>query len=79
MYGISAAHRALPFDTLIRVTNLTNNRSILVRVNDRGPFIPGRILDLSYGAARKLGFINDGTTTVKIEIVELGDGEYRKK
>lgn len=79
MYGISAAHKTLPFDTLIRVTNLTNNRSILVRVNDRGPFIPGRILDLSYGAARKLGFINDGTTTVKIEIVELGNGEYRKK
>jgi len=78
MYGISAAHRTLPFNTVLRVTNLANNESLIVRVNDRGPFVPGRILDLSYAAAKELGFVVDGTATVKVEIVELGSGEYVK-
>ncbi len=67
--GLSAAHRTLPFGTVIRVTNLDNSRDITVKVNDRGPFVRGRVLDLSYGAARELGFAAQGTTTVRIETV----------
>ncbi|MEE9464687.1 MAG: septal ring lytic transglycosylase RlpA family protein [Candidatus Neomarinimicrobiota bacterium] len=78
MYGRTAAHKKLPLNTIIRVTNLANGESIIVRVNDRGPYVAGRILDLSYGAAKKLGFVAQGTTRVKIEIIELGDGEYIK-
>ncbi len=78
MYGRTAAHKTLPLNTIIRVTNLANNANIIVRVNDRGPYVAGRILDLSYGAAKKLGFVAQGTTRVKIEIIELGDGEYIK-
>jgi rare lipoprotein A len=79
MYGVSAAHKTLPFNTVIRVTNLENNRSLIVRINDRGPYVEGRILDLSYGAAKKLGFLDKGTTKIKIEVLELGDDEYMKR
>ena len=65
--GLSAAHRTLPLGTVIRVTNLDNSKSIDVKINDRGPFAKNRILDLSYGAARELGFLADGTARVKIE------------
>lgn len=78
MYGITAAHKTLPFNTVVRVTNLNNEMSVLVRINDRGPFIPGRVLDLSYGAAKKLGMVAAGTGKVRIEIVELGDGKYAR-
>ncbi len=78
MYGITAAHKTLPFNTVIRVTNLATSQSTLVRINDRGPFIPGRMLDLSYGAARKIGLVTPGTGEVRIEIVELGDNEYAR-
>jgi rare lipoprotein A len=67
MYGISAAHRTLPLGTAIRVTNLQNNKVITVKVNDRGPFDRHRVIDLSYGAAKELGFVAQGTTTVEIE------------
>ncbi len=70
MYGISAAHKTLPFNTIVRVHNLDNGRKIDVRINDRGPFIRGRVIDLSYGAARKLGLVGPGTARVKI--VALG-------
>jgi rare lipoprotein A len=70
MEALSAAHRTLPLGTMIRVTNLDNSKSIKVRINDRGPFIKSRILDLSYGAARKLGFVEQGTTRVQIETVD---------
>jgi len=76
MYGITAAHKSLPFNTVVRVTNLKNNVSALVRINDRGPFVRGRMLDLSYGAAKKLGIVAEGTARVKMKIVELGDNEY---
>ena len=76
MYGLTAAHRTLPLNTFIRVTNLANNESLIVRINDRGPYIQGRILDLSYGAALKLGFIAEGTTRVRFVIIEVGDDEY---
>ncbi len=78
MYGRTAAHKTMPLNTIIRVTNLANGAATIVRVNDRGPYVAGRILDLSYGAAKKLGFVAQGTTRVKIEIIELGDGQYIK-
>ena len=67
MHGLSAAHRTLPLGSMIRVTNLGNNRNVVVRVTDRGPFIKSRIIDLSYGAARELGFLAEGTARVAIE------------
>jgi rare lipoprotein A len=70
--GLSAAHKYLPLPIHVRVTNLENRRSIVVRVNDRGPFVEGRIIDLSAGAARRLGFYNRGTVRVLVEIVEEG-------
>jgi rare lipoprotein A (peptidoglycan hydrolase) len=69
MNGISAAHRELPLGTIVRVTHLGNGRSIVLKVNDRGPFIDGRILDLSLGAAKRLDMIEEGVAEVKIEIV----------
>lgn len=82
MYGVTAAHKTLPLNTVCRVTNLSNNKSLILRINDRGPYIAGRILDCSYGAAKKLDFIQQGTTDVKIEVIEWGDDKYmqhRKK
>lgn len=79
MYGRTAAHKTLPLNTIIRVINLANSRNIIVRINDRGPFVKGRILDLSYGAALKLGFVAKGTTRVRIEIIEVGDDQYIKR
>lgn len=69
--GLSAAHKHLPLPIFVRVTNLSNRRSIIVRVNDRGPFIEGRMIDLSAGAAKKLGFYKQGTARVMVETVEL--------
>lgn len=67
MYGLSAAHRTIPLGTLIRVTNLNNSKSITARVNDRGPFVSSRVIELSFGAAREIGFASQGTAPVKIE------------
>ena len=78
MYGLTAAHKTLPLNTIIRVTNLVNDKSLILRVNDRGPYVKGRILDCSYGAAKKLDFVNDGTVEVKIEVIEWGDNKYMK-
>ncbi|HID96011.1 MAG TPA: septal ring lytic transglycosylase RlpA family protein [Candidatus Latescibacteria bacterium] len=69
MFAFTAAHRNLPFGTRIKVTNLDNGRWVVVRVNDRGPFVEGRILDLSYAAAKKIGMISTGTARVRIEII----------
>jgi rare lipoprotein A len=74
MNALTAAHRTLPLGTMIRVTNLDNFKSIKVRVNDRGPFVRNRILDLSLGAAKELGFIAQGTARVKIETLEAVSG-----
>ena len=73
-YGMSAAHRTLPLGTVIRVTNLDNYKSVTVTVNDRGPFVKKWIIDLSYGAAKELGFIAQGTAPVKIETLKPVDG-----
>jgi rare lipoprotein A len=64
--GITAAHKTLPFGTHVRVTNLENDKSIVVRINDRGPFVKGRIIDLSNGAAKKIGVVATGTARVKV-------------
>lgn len=72
MNALTAAHRRLPFNTKVRVTNLDNNRSVEVRINDRGPFKDNRVIDLSLKAALEIGLISNGTGPVKIEILELG-------
>jgi rare lipoprotein A len=69
MYAMTAAHPRFAFGTKVRVTSLGNGRSVTVRINDRGPFVPGRIIDLSYAAARKLGMLADGLARVKVEVV----------
>jgi rare lipoprotein A len=71
----TAAHKSLPFGTKIKVTNIKNNKSVEVRINDRGPYVDGRIVDLSKSAAEQLGFINDGIVDVKIEVIDAGDGK----
>jgi rare lipoprotein A len=69
--ALTAAHKKLKFGTLVRVTNLSNKKSIVVRINDRGPFIKGRIIDLSVAGAKALGFYKNGITKVKIETVQV--------
>jgi rare lipoprotein A len=78
MEGLSAAHRILPLGTVIRVTNLDNYKTINVRVSDRGPFVRSRIIELSYGAAKELEFVRQGTARVRIETLEpvRGDAVY---
>ena len=73
MYKLTAAHRSLPIPSYVRVTNLDNNRSAIVRVNDRGPFHSERLIDLSYAAAVKLGFADRGTARVMVELVDGTD------
>jgi len=70
--AMTAAHRKLPFDTIVRVRNLRNDRAVVVRINDRGPFIRGRIIDLSRGAARQLGMVTDGIVPVRIQVLKWG-------
>ena len=67
--GMTAAHKTLPFGTMVRVTNLANDRSVTVRINDRGPFTRGRGLDLSRGAARQIGCISSGTCRVSMTVL----------
>ena len=70
MYKMTAAHRVLPLGTMIRVTHLTNGRTVVVKINDRGPFIEGRVLDLSFAAALELEMVAAGTAEVMIEIIQ---------
>jgi len=72
MYKKSAAHRTLPFNTILEVTNLDNQKRVIVRVNDRGPFVKGRILDLSYEAAREIDMISSGVARVSVRILKTG-------
>lgn len=71
MYELTAAHQTLPLGTAVMVTNLENRRSVKVRINDRGPFLKGRIIDLSYAAARSIGMVDKGTAEVKIVALEM--------
>lgn len=75
MNDLTAAHRTFPFGTKVRVTNLENNKIVLVRVNDRGPFVEGRIIDLSLGAAKEIDLIQTGTASVRLEVLQWGDGK----
>ena len=85
LYAASAAHKTLPIPCYARVTNLDNGRQVIVRVNDRGPFHSDRLIDLSYGAAVKLGYMDKGTARVEIEVLDItgvddrraSDGDYR--
>lgn len=70
MYGLTAAHRTLPLGTIIHVTNQDNSKNVTVRINDRGPFVRNSILELSYAAARELGFAGQGTARIKFGVVE---------
>ncbi len=72
MYGLTAAHKTLPLPAYVEVTNLKNGRSVVVRVNDRGPFKANRIIDLSYTAALKLGMLRDGTSLVEVRALDPG-------
>ena len=72
MNALTAAHRTLPFNSYVRVTDLTNGRSVIVRINDRGPYDGQRIIDLSARAARALGITRDGTARVRLELVDAG-------
>jgi rare lipoprotein A len=67
--ALTAAHRSLPFGTRVRVTNLNNGRTVVVVVDDRGPFVRGRVIDLSLAAARRLGMVRDGVVPVRLEVV----------
>lgn len=75
MNDLTCAHKSLPFNTILKVTNLSNGKSVQVRVNDRGPFVAGREIDLSKAAAKKIGMITSGTAKVKIQIVKMGKND----
>ncbi len=68
--ALTAAHRSLPFGTKVKVENLRNGRSIVVRINDRGPYVGGRIIDLTKAAASRLGFVDSGVARVRITVIE---------
>lgn len=70
MYGMTAAHKTIPLGAEVKVTNLENGKSVVVRVNDRGPFVEGRIIDLSYAAAKKIGMLDKGVVQVKLEVLK---------
>ncbi len=76
--NLTAAHPTLPFNTKVKITNLSNQKQVVVRINDRGPFISNRIIDLSKAAANALGYVYAGLTKVKVEIIKLGEGSVFK-
>ncbi len=78
MYDLTAAHKTYPFGTIVKVTNILNKKNTIVRINDRLPDFNGRIIDLSYGTAEKLGMISSGITEVKLEVLKWGDNKYHK-
>jgi rare lipoprotein A len=75
MYSLSAAHKTLPLGTKVRVTNLSNNKKVVVPINDRGPFVGDRIIDMSYGAAKRLGMVDTGLAKVRIDVLKTPNGE----
>ncbi len=79
MYALTAAHKTWPMNTLVRVRNLDNGRSCVVRINDRGPFVKARIIDCSYAAGKRLGLDRSGTAHVKLEVVGFAGKAYGKK
>jgi len=77
-WHVTAAHKTLPLPCVVKVTNLHNGKSATMRVNDRGPFIPGRIIDLTSRGASKLGFRDKGLTQCRVEVISVGDGKYKR-
>jgi len=73
MYAMTAAHKTLPFGTILKVVDLETGRWVIVRINDRGPFVPGRIIDLSYAAAKELGILEKGIARVGIKVLRWPD------
>jgi rare lipoprotein A len=78
-FDVSGAHKTLPLPCRVKVTNLENGKSLKLRLNDRGPFVAGRIIDLTPRAAKKLDFKGKGLTRVRVECLSVGDGKYKKK
>jgi rare lipoprotein A len=78
-WDMTGAHKTLPLPCVVKVTNLENGKSVRVRINDRGPFIPGRILDVTPRAAKALGFYEKGVIRAHIEVISVGDGSYKRK
>lgn len=77
MYDFTAAHRTFPFNSMVKVTNLKNGFSVIVRINDRGPYRKGRIIDLSYLAAKKLGYVKKGVAKLKIKLLYKQKRKHR--
>src|SRR4030065_920631 len=73
MYDLTAAHKLMPLGTVAKITNLENDRSVVVKINDRGPFVEGRIIDLSYSAAREIGMAEKGLSRVEIKVLKWGE------
>jgi rare lipoprotein A len=78
-WHLTGAHKTLPLPCLVKVTNLENGKSVKIRINDRGPFIPNRCLDVTPRAAKILGFYDKGLTTTRIEVLSVGDGSYKRR
>jgi rare lipoprotein A len=78
-WHLTGAHKTLPLPCFVKVTNLKNGNSVKIRINDRGPFISNRVLDVTPRAARKLGFYGQGLTTVRLEVLSVGDGSYKRR
>lgn len=78
-WHVTGAHKTLPLPCRVKVTNLSNGKSIEMRLNDRGPFIPGRIIDLTPRAAKKLDFHEHGLARVRVQVLSVGDGKYERK
>lgn len=78
MKAMTACTNALPFESVVRVVNLRNHRSVVVRINDRGLLFPGRVIDLSYGAAQRLGMMRSGTAPVRLDVLLLGQKHHAK-
>ncbi len=76
MHGLSAAHKTLPLGTHVKVTNLRNKKDVILTINDRGPFVEGRIIDLSYGAAKAVDMVQEGIVPVRVEAVQLASREF---
>jgi rare lipoprotein A len=78
-WHMTGAHKTLPLPCMVKVTNLENGRSVKLRLNDRGPFIAGRIIDVTPKAAKRLGFKKDGLTKAEVEVLSVGDGRHKRK
>jgi rare lipoprotein A len=78
-WHLTGAHKTLPLPCMVKVTNLENGKTVKLRINDRGPFIAGRHLDVTPRAAKKLGFHSQGLATTKLEVLSVGDGKYKRK